>query len=147
MASLKLTVEDSEVRTAFKRAGLAVQNLPAKVVRPEVEQARDELREYPSELPGQKYRRTGRRYTATKVEAVAGNNQYSKSYRLVSNPRYPGGRTGNPFTVGDAKGQGQAKVHQGRWKLMADVMSAAMSRIVERGREYFRAVLERNGPP
>ena len=148
MPKLQLTIEDSEVKTAFKRAGMAVQNLPAKVVRAEVEQARRELVEpYPPEIPGQKYIRTGRRYAATRIKAKAGNNAYSKTYTLESNPRYPRGGTGNPYTIGDAQGGGQARIHAGRWKLLADVMNAAIERIVERGAEYFRAVLERNGPP
>jgi hypothetical protein len=147
MPRITVEVSDHEAKTRFRKAGLAVQNLPAKVVRAEVEQASEELRTYPPELPGQKYQRTGNRYRATKVVARSGNNQFSKAYTIESNPRYKGGRTGNPYTVGDAKGGGQATIHRGRWKLISDVMNQALDRIVTRGQEYFRSVLERNGPP
>lgn len=147
MAKLTVTIRDAEVRTRLSRAVMAVQNLPAKVVRAEMDAARDELRAYPPELPNQRYQRTGRRYEATVIEAQSGNNASAKAYALVSDPRYPGGRNANPYVVGDAYGRGQAAVHVGRWKLLRTVVESAMSRIVERGAEYFRAVLERNGAP
>ncbi len=148
MTKISLTVHDAEVRTAIQHATMAVQNLPAKVVRPEVEQARRDLVEpYPPELPGQKYIRTGRRYQATKVQATIGSNQYSKTYAIVSNPHYRRGQTGNPYVLGDARGQGQARIHQGRWTTLFDAMNRAIERIIEKGNEYFRSVLEHNGPP
>lgn len=147
MAELKVTIRDAEVRTRLGKATMAVQNLPAKVIRPEMDAARDELRTYPPEIPGQKYRRTGRRYEATRVVAGAGNNASAKSYTLESNPRYAGGRSGNPYTIGDAYGKGQARVHAGRWALLRTVIEKTVERIVERGAEYFRAVIERNGAP
>jgi hypothetical protein len=147
MPRLSITVSDSEAKTKFRKAGLAVENLPAKIIRPEVEAGVEELRTYPAELPGQKYQRTGNRYRATRMAAKSGNNATSKTYTIESNPRYGRGRTGNPYTIGDARGGGQARIHQGRWKLLADVMNKVLDRIVARGQEYFRSVLERNGPP
>jgi len=147
MAQLTVKVDDGRVKTVLGNAGLAVQNLPAKVVRPEMEQARDEVATYPAELPNQRYVRTGRRGEATKLVAAPGNNQYSSKYTLESNPSYPGGGTGNPYTIGDALGAGQAAIHQGRWVLLRTAVEKAVARIVEKGAEYFRAVLERNGAP
>lgn len=146
MPTTKVTIDDSEVRTALRHAALAIERLPAREIVPVLEEARDSLRDAP-ELPGQKYIRTGRRYAAAKLITTPGNNQYSKSYRVESNPRYPGGRTGNPYVLGNAYGTGQARIHAGRWPLMFDVMNKALDKIVERAREYFRSVLERNGPP
>lgn len=142
MTQITISVKDGEVKQAFIRAGLAVERLPTKVIRAEMEAARDLARTYPAELPNQKYVRTGKRYAATKVEKV---NNYT--YRVVSNPRYKYGNTGNPYVLGDADGLGQARIHAGRWNLLRDVMFLAFGRIVQKGEEYFRAVLERNGAP
>src|SRR5690348_14054608 len=116
MPQSRVTIEDSEVKTALRNALLAVGNLPAKVIRPEMDTAAAEIKNYPAELPGQRYVRTGRRAAATKVEAIAGNNAYSKAYIIKSNPVYAGGRTADPYVIGNAYGDGQARIHQGRWK-------------------------------
>ena len=147
MTQITVTVHDSEVKTAINHATLAVRNLPAKVVKPIMEDAKDEARTYPPELPNQRYVRTGKRYEATKLISVIGNNQYKTSYRITSNPRYADGRSGNPYVLGDAKGEGQAAIHRGRWNKLHVVVLKAMEKIIEKGQEYFRAVLERNGPP
>lgn len=131
MAQITVKVDDSEVRTILGNAALAVERIPKKVIKPIMEAARDEVRDYPPERPGQKYIRTGKRYAATKLESV------DKGYRIVSNPRYAGGQTGNPYVIGDAMGQGQAWMHKGRWKLLADVMLKARDKIVETAREMF----------
>lgn len=142
MPQVTIKVDAGEVKTAIRNAVLAVSSLPVKIIRPIMELARDEQRTYPPELPNQKYVRTGKRYSATKLE-----NKGRNAYQLVSNPRYARGQTGNPYTIGDAQGEGQARIHQGRWPRMYDVMQRAIDRIVEKGREYFRDVLERNGAP
>lgn len=142
MTQITITVQDGEVRQAYIRAALAVEKLPERVVKAEMEAARDLARTYPDELPEQKYVRTMRRFHATKVVRVE-----KAKYRVESNPRYRGGRSGNPYVLGNAAGLGQATVHQNRWNLLRDVMYLAFGRIVEKGQEYFRAVLERNGAP
>lgn len=134
MAQLTVKVDDSQVRTVLGNAVLAVKSLPKKVIKPIMEEARDEVRTYPPERPGQRYVRTGKRYAATKLESV------DHGYRLESNPRY-GGRTANPYVIGDAQGGGQAWMHKGRWKLLADVVLKARDKIVEKAREMFN---ERN---
>ena len=142
MTQVTHTENDAEVKTLVQRAALAVKNLPAKVIKAEMERARDEARFYPPELPDQRYIRTGKRYDATKLVKVE-----RAKYRIESTPRYRYGQTGNPYVIGDARGRGQARIHEGRWNLLADVMARAVERIVEKGREYFRNVLERNGAP
>lgn len=141
MTQISIRMDGSKVTSVARSGRLAVANMPAKVVKPEVDQARDELvNPYPPELPGQRYRRTGKRAEATRVVAQPGNNQFSKKYTLESTPNYGGGKTGNPYVLGDAQGQGQARIHQGRWKLMRTAMEQAVGRIIDKGGEMFRAV-------
>src|SRR5687768_15502461 len=88
--------------SGLRRLKLAVGNMPAEVIRPEMETAADESgRSYPAELPGQTYVRTGARYDRTRVEAYQGNNQYAKSYVVKSDPTYQG-RSADPYVLGDA---------------------------------------------
>lgn len=140
MPQLTVKIHDGKLKTILGNAILAVRSLPKKVIKAEMEIARDEVREYPPERAGQRYIRTGKRYAATKLEAV------DNGYRLVSNPRYADGRTGNPYTIGDARGQGQAWMHKGRWVLLADAVKRATERIVKRAREMFNEDFLLKGP-
>lgn len=140
MPQLTVRVDGSKVVSVARNGQLAVANIGAKYVKNEMDQARDEVATYPAELPNQRYVRTGKRGEATKVISYSGSNQYSKKYTLESNPSYGRGKTGNPYTVGDAQGQGQAAVHKGRWANMNARVQAAVGRIVEKGGELFRAV-------
>lgn len=146
MPQLSVKVDGRQVTSVARNGQLAISNLSSKYVRAEMEQARDEVKTYPPELPNQRYRRTGRRGEATRLISYPGNNQYSSKYTIESNPRYPGGRTGNPYTIGDALGQGQARIHQGRWKLLYTAAQEAVGRIVARGQTYFQDVFKGGAP-
>ncbi len=122
-------VKGQKLLSGVQRLKLAIANLPAQYVRPEMEQARAELVDpYPDELPNQSYQRTGKRGERTRVESYAGNNQYSKAYVIKSDPVY-NGRSADPYVLGDARGDGQAMVHRGRWKLIRRAVDEAMERI------------------
>ena len=131
MPQMTIKVDDSKVRTIMHNAVLAVESIPKKVMRPIMLEARDQVREYPAELPDQRYVRTGKRFQATQLESI------EHGYRIVSNPRYKGGRTGNPYVIGDARGTGQATIHKNRWHLLAEVMRLATERIIAKGQELF----------
>lgn len=141
MTQISLRIEDGEVKLSLQKAQLAVRNLPDKIIWPIMTEAREEIQTYPEELPEQKYIRTGNRYRATRVQKEGG------AFRMISDPRYKYGRTGNPYVLGDATGGGQAPIHRNRWHLMFVVMRNAVEEILIKGEEYFRAVLERNGAP
>lgn len=144
MSQITVTIKGADViQSGLKKLGLAVTNMPAAVVRPEMDAARDELRTYPAELPGQRYVRTGARYRATRVEAGS-NNQYVKSYTLKSDPTYRG-RSADPYVVGDAYGRGQAGIHQGRWALIVNVVEKALDRMVEKANQMFNDVINQGG--
>lgn len=135
---------DKVIQSGLQRLKSGVENIPAGIIRPEMEQAAEEARTYPAELPGQRYVRTGARYAATRVEAGA-NNQYSKSYTVVSDPKYAGGRSADPYVLGDARGRGQAAIHRGRWKLLYVAVTEAIGRAVSAAERIVRGTWEGGG--
>lgn len=140
MTRVTVKVDAGEVRSVIDRATLAMERLPQRVIRREIEQARDEARDYPPPLPWQRYRRTGTYYRSFRIELVR------RGYRLSSDARQRGRRY-TKYVGGLADGSAQASIHRGRWTLIYHAVLAAQQRIVERSREYFRSVLERNGAP
>jgi hypothetical protein len=131
MANISVKIVGADVWVSkLKRVVMATNTITAE----------DALRTYPAELPNQRYVRTGKRGAATRLEAASGNNQYSKKYVLQSNPRYANG-SGNPYTIGDARGAGQARVHVGRWRLIKDVVDRAVERIAAIAARRFRDIL------
>jgi hypothetical protein len=141
MAQVSVRIEGAEVVISkFQKLTVAMSDITAGEARGEMQQARDELATYPAEIPGQRYVRTGKRGRATKLEAMSGNNASSKRYTLESNPQYGRG-SGNPYTVGDARGQGQASVHVGRWRLIKKVVDDAVTRIAGIAAQRFRDIL------
>lgn len=140
MTKIDVRIEDGELKSLLSRAALAVEKLPKKIIKAEVELARDEARTYPPELPGQKYRRTGTYYRSFKIQPVRGG------YTLSSDARQRG-RAYTQYVGGDEYGNMQALIHRGRWTLISNALSKARDRIIELAREEFRRVLERNGAP
>ena len=140
MTQIQVKVDHNEVTSVVNRATLAVERLPQRVVKREIEQARDEARDYPPRLPWSKYRRTNTYYNSFRIESIG------RGYILSSNAQQHGRRY-TKYVGGLADGTGQAGVHRGRWTLIYHAVRAATERIIERADEYFRAVLERNGAP
>lgn len=139
MTQITVKVDDSQVKSILGNAVLAVEKLPDDVMFPILAEARDEVRTYPAERPGQRYIRTGNRYRATYLQ------KEGRAFRLYSNPRYGSGRSADPYVVGNALGQGQAWMHVGRWALLYEVMMRAKERIIQKAEEEFRRILSR-GP-
>lgn len=153
MTQITVTVDDQEVRTQLERATLAVSRFPAAVIRPEMDTAKKRASGgYPgggfsgytvAPPTGSRYRRTGTYGKSFKVLAGA-NNQYSKSYTLVSNA-VQRNRPYTKYVGGLANGSGQARIHARRWPLIAQVISDTIARIQQKAREFFAAQLGR-GP-
>jgi len=134
---------DALIMSGIQREKLAVNTITADIMREEMDTVIAETgQNYPDELPGQRYQRTGKRYDATHVEYGRGNNQYSKSYTVKSNPTY-GGRSADPYVLGDAEGRGQAAIHVGRWAVLYERMLAAMERIAVRAEEIIMGMWAR----
>ncbi len=145
MSQITVTIHGADVlQSGLKKLGLAVSNMPAKVIRPEMEQAGTETSGGYSggnsytvpERPGQDYVRTGTYGSRTRV-VPGDNNQYLKSYKLESGASY------SRHVGGDAYGQGQAWMHRGRWPLMVNAVEAALDRIVEKANQMFSDVISR----
>jgi len=71
------------------------------------------VKPYPPKRPGQKYKRTYR------LQARWHAEPQGNSVLIANRQPYAG------YVVGDGKGKRQARVHQGRWWLAADVIKAA----------------------
>lgn len=113
MAAITVKVDNGKVYQSLRKIGDAIPRITDAKVKRAMTNARDEVRTYPPERPGQRYKRTGRRYRATQVVKVD-----TRTYRLESNPTYKGGRSANPYVIGDSEGRWQAWMHVGRWKLL-----------------------------
>lgn len=143
MSQLSITVRDNQVRTINDNLILAVKRLPAGVMRPIMDQAKKEAAGgFPDggysgyQVPdtGGHYIRTGR-FGSNQILSYNGG----QSYTLINRTPYA------TYVQGDASGGGQAKVHQGRWPLLADVVERAVQRIVEAAGKAFLDIINR-GP-
>ena len=101
---------------------IAMENLdPEKVLKEEwrslLVPLKRELRTYPAEIPGQKYKRTGN---------LKRNWQYAvlsaKSAEVSNMASY----------AGWVQGVGQAEVHQGRWSIMMEVGERHLQEWIEK---------------
>lgn len=65
--------------------------------------------------PNSGYERTGNLGRSTTWEI------YGRSYRIQSNAISQRGRAYSKYVIGDGRGEGQAKIHLGRWPVMYQV--------------------------
>ena len=138
---LTIRVRDKAIKTVNGKFALLLPRIPALIVRPEIEQARDELRTYPEKLPNQQYVRTYNRYRRTRVEHLSG-----QSYRLISDPTYKG-HSADPYVLGDAEGHGQASIHWGRWTLLRVAVDGSVFHILEKVRDAFNKIISEGSAP
>ena len=141
MTQITMQVDDNEVRAALHNATLAVESIPKKAIKEELQAAMEEARRYPPLLPNQRYKRTGTYFRSFKVaQAQSGGNAYT----LLSDARQKGRRY-TKYVGGLADGSAQATIHKGRWLLIADAVSRAVDRVVKRAEQLFRETLAK-GP-
>lgn len=140
MTQVTVKVDASQVEALTYKATLAVERLPQKVIKAEIQAAVDLVRTYPPPPVGSTYRRTGTYFRSFKIESIG------RGYRMSSDARQKGRRY-TKYVGGLQDGSGQAAVHNGRWMKIREAMMYALNAIIERGDEYFRAVIERNGAP
>lgn len=81
--------------------------------------ARNIIRRYPPELPGQKYVRTQTYYYSSATQAFVRGGNIAVAYR---NDATQFGRAYPVYVGGDANGQGQAAIHVGRWPVAREVI-------------------------
>lgn len=140
MTQVTVKVDASQVEALGYKAMLAVERLPQKIIKAEITEAVEQVRTYPPPPAGSTYRRTGTYFRSFKIESVG------RGYRMSSDARQKGRRY-TTYVGGLQDGSGQARVHNGRWMKIREGMLYALNAIIERGDEYFRAVMERNGAP
>lgn len=139
MTQVSLKVSGGEVIVSrLRELTLAIDKLPKKEIKEEMEAAMEAARLYPPELPNQKYIRTGTYYRSFKLRP--NGTGYTLSSDAVQK-----GRHYTPYVGGAADGTGQAIIHVGRWFRIKDAVSAAAERIRQRAEEKFRKILE-GGP-
>ena len=97
----------------------------------------DDMKIYPAPIPGSKYVRTylfQRSWKKTKVKTVTG-----QGYQITNMAARKGRKYGG-YVVGDAKGEGQATIHMGRWRVFRDVLEtlwvAARTLIYQKIKQY-----------
>lgn len=129
---------DGVIKTKLNRLTLATEKLKTVDVRRELIAAKDEARIYPSELPGQKYVRTGTYNRSFRFAGSAGKYQ-------IKSDAVQKGRHYTPFVGGYADGTGQAQIHAGRWTLIKDAVERAMDRVRRMAEEEFNRIINSGG--
>lgn len=109
---------DDKIREGLNRFSAALPDLTREDLRLALEAAKEKIIEYPPELPGQRYVRTG---------------NYGRSFTVdldgltatLKGSAYQNGKDYTVFVGGNAEGFGQADIHYGRWPVIADEAARA----------------------
>lgn len=93
---------------------------------------------YPPELPGQKYKRTGR---LNRAWAASIRGEYD-TIHITNDARgksgfYAGYVVGNPIS---SIGNAQASIHRGRWWVATDVIEETIPRALEETSQYVESI-------
>lgn len=80
---------------------------------------------YPPELPNQRYVRTGRFGRGWTSGRIAQNRHY------IDNTASARGRLYARYVVGNSEGGGQARIHQGRWRVFRKDLDARLPKLVK----------------
>lgn len=141
MTQITVKVDGGEVLISkMKQTTLAVEELPKKEIRQEMQAAMEAARTYPPEFSGQRYVRTGTYGRSFKLDPV------SSGYAIKSDAAQKGRRY-TVYVGGRADGTGQVGPqptwpgHAGRWKLILEAVQEAAERIRVRAEEKFRQIL------
>lgn len=115
--TLKITGLNN-VQRSTRVIGQAIPKLTQRSIVKALERARIRAAKYPPKRPGQRYKRTGRYGRDNQViETEMGG-------RLEFNAPY------TTYVGGNAEGQGQAWMHEGRWRVIADEVDAEAQNMV-----------------
>ena len=109
-----------------KNVGEAIPKVGFRAVWRMMKDAMEKARRYPPELPGQRYVRTGTYGRSFKIEKLAAG---VIGARIISDA-VQRGRHYTIYVGGNAMGLGQARIHQGRWEVIADVVDRDVVRNV-----------------
>lgn len=122
---MQITVrfKGGRVIRGLKNIGDAIPDVGYRALYRKMKDAMEIARTYPPELPNQRYRRTGIYGRSFKLEKVATGKI---AVRIISDAVQKG-RHYTVYVGGNALGLGQARIHQGRWAVIAKVVDRMVS--------------------
>lgn len=104
------------LRTAIPKIGRStIHDALQKVVRT--------MQDYPPPPPGSTYERTFRLRRGWRIRTAG-----DKGWRVSNQAQFRGQRYAR-YVVGSARGEGQARIHRGRWKLFSDVANEEIRKL------------------
>jgi hypothetical protein len=155
---ISIDVRGQLVRQGAENLNAEIPQIGRRQMRTRMERIKRRMQEYPPERPGQsvtgshavlgrtyrpakrRYRRTGRLGRSWTIL-----NNADKGYALRNDARDP--RRGTRyarFVVGDAYGTGQARVHEGRWQVLRDVVDEEVATLPPAVEREIQIVARRN---
>jgi hypothetical protein len=135
---LSIKVDGELVRKGLQDLSAAIPKIGRQQIRTVMNRIVRKAQGYPSELPGQMYRRTGRLFYSWKIEEI-------QSGYAVSNTAAFKGRAYAQWVVGDAYGAKQAGIHGGRWSLFRDVVDEELTKLPPEIENEIEMVARRGG--
>lgn len=136
---LSIRVNGELVRKGLQDLGAEIPKIGRQQIRFTSERIVRRMQAYPSERPGQKYRRTGRLFRSWKID------KSEDRYTIENTARGKRGRNYSHYVVGDAYGTGQAWMHRGRWVLFRNVVDAELQKLPEDVQEKILMAARREG--
>ena len=135
---LSIRVEGELVRKGLQDLAAEFPKIGRQQFRFASERVVRRMQAYPSQRPGQKYRRTGRMFYSWRIEGL------EDRYTIENTARFRG-RAYPKFVVGDAYGTGQAWMHRGRWLLFRDVVEEELDKLPPEIQDKILMVARREG--
>ena len=115
---LTVKLEAGRVYKGLNKIADAIPDVGFRVVWRMMKAAMERAKTYPPELPNQRYIRTGTYGRSFKI-AKLGNGVIGARIESDAVQR---GRHYTVYVGGNAMGRGQARIHNGRWAVIADVV-------------------------
>lgn len=154
---LTISINGKLVRKGLANLSAEIPKVPRQPIRTVLERVKRRMQEYPPEPAGQsetsshavlgrvyrtakgRYRRTGLLGARWSIE------QFQKSGYVIRNTAARRGREYGVYVVGDAYGQRQAWMHQGRWQVFRDVADEEIAKLPKEIEEQLKLVARRAG--
>lgn len=146
-----IKMDDRRVRRSFRVLGKALPRIYDKYVDDVTKAASIPVKKYPSKLPNQKYKRTGRygrgvKRVKSKRARLGGlfGGRASRQGALTLRAVFKG-RDYAPYVGGNSEGKGQAGIHQGRWAVAYEELEKAADRMKKRPLKEMIRAMKRGG--
>lgn len=137
MTQLTIKVRGELVRSGLQDLAAELPRVGRQQIRTAMNRIYREVSSYPKERPGQTYKRTGRLFYSWKIDEV------KSGYKIENTATYKG-KAYAVYVVGDAYGQRQAWMHQGRWTVLRDAADAEVEKLPDEIEQEIVMVARRN---